>query len=89
MSRVYIVIGEGRVTLRSNTSSTKRVAVILGREVHDRVETIWLDRLVHRAADSFEDGWQASGCLSTVLTRTVRSSILREKQKTRLRRIAR
>ena len=60
-----IIFGGGR----SNTVC----ATILGvdKNEEDEVERIYLDRIVHHI-DTYFAGWQASGAISTVLTKTIK-----------------
>lgn len=69
--RTYTVtVGAQSVTLRRKGESSLRVANILGREVQDGQELIYLDRLVVPPGDiSLGNEWSASGCVSTILMR--------------------
>jgi hypothetical protein len=66
---VSVTIGEDCVTLYEAGRTAAIVAKLLGREVREGYETLWLDRIVHRANFQFTENWQASGAISTILTR--------------------
>lgn len=69
--KVRVSLSEGCATLRQKGQSDVIVAKVLGtnNDGGGQPETIWLDRLVHRAGVEF-DGWQATGAVSTVLHRS-------------------
>lgn len=71
--RTYTVtVGADCVTLRKKGESTLRVGQILGREVHDGHELVYVDRLLVPPGDITLNGdWSASGCVSTILSRRV------------------
>lgn len=71
VSTVDVVIGDGVASFRRRGITEVVVANILGvdRNAHGQLQTVWLDRLVHRRGESF-DGWSATGAISTVLTRS-------------------
>ena len=65
-----IVLTDTDAVIRRKERSNPVVARVLGREVVQGVETVWLDRCVHhRGEDAFEEGWNVSGAVSTVLRR--------------------
>ncbi|NMG29553.1 hypothetical protein [Aromatoleum evansii] len=64
-----ITVGEGVVVIRQQNSSKATVAHILGERVRDGVRYLYLDRLVHFRRGSQLVGWQASGAISTILSR--------------------
>ena len=67
---VQVTLGESTATLKSDGRSSVVVANVLGTELDSegRPCKVWLDRLVHRYGMEFS-GWEASGAISTVLTR--------------------
>ena len=71
--RVSFCIGEGVAVIRREGSTTPIVANILGREVGDQNETIYMDRLVHSAFEDWQD-WTVDGAISTILTRKLTGS---------------
>ena len=67
-----LTIGTECVTLRKRGESRLRVGNLLAREVTDGVEFVYVDRLlVAPGSVDLSDGWTASGCISTILTRTL------------------
>lgn len=65
-----ITIGAECVTLRKRGESHLRVGTILGREMADDVERVYVDRLLLAPGDrELGDGWSATGCISTILLR--------------------
>lgn len=64
-----ISIGTDSVVHRSQNSTNATVAKLLGREVRDGLEIVYLDRLIHETHHSELDGWALSGAISTVLQR--------------------
>jgi len=69
-----ISIGDGWVTVRRHGRSTSIVAKILGEETRKGIRTIWLDRLVHYAGEKALGEWNASGAISTILSRDVKET---------------
>lgn len=65
-----LVVTDSDVIARTSSRSDARVAKVLGREVREGIETIWLDRLLHEPYEAFE-GWVVGGAISTVLRRQV------------------
>lgn len=67
---VQVVIGEGSVSLKRPGQSAVVIAKILGSasDEEGNLQVVWLDRIVHREGDLFA-GWDASGAISTVLTK--------------------
>jgi len=65
-----LVVTDSDAIARASTRSDARVAKVLGREVREGIETIWLDRLLHEPNEEFE-GWVVGGAISTVLRRQV------------------
>ncbi len=63
-----VKIGQGDVAIRRSTSSSVTVAKLLGDETRDGVRVLYLDRLVHTAADIHFSDWHPSGAVSTMLT---------------------
>lgn len=68
--RVDVAIGDVVVVKREGNSSPV-IAGILGmdRDGAGEIETIWLDRLVHKIGEDTFVGWKVSGAVSTVLKR--------------------
>lgn len=66
-----ITVGEGVVVIRQQNSSKATVAQILGERIRDGVRYLYLDRLVHFRRGSQLVGWEASGAISTILSRPV------------------
>lgn len=66
-----VTVGEGVVVIRQQSSSKATVAQILGERVRDGMRYLYLDRLVHFRRGSQLVGWQASGAISTILSRPV------------------
>lgn len=63
-----IEIGAECATVRRRGTTATRVGVILGQEIGDGVELIYLDRLVLPPGDiQIDDNWSARGCISTIL----------------------
>jgi len=67
-------VGDTEVAIRRRNRSGVRVATILGREVRDGYEYIYLDSLVHHVGEDTLGEWRASGAVSTILSRDVRPS---------------
>lgn len=61
-------VGDTGVSVKRK-GHTLALAKILGRTTKDGIESIYLDRLVHKDWETFE-GWNASGAISTILSRT-------------------
>lgn len=66
--RMSFGVGEGVAVVRREGSSVPIVANILGVEVKDGIETVYLDRLVHNGFQDWQD-WIAAGAVSTILSR--------------------
>ena len=47
------------------------VAKILGRELTDAHETLWIDRLLHEPGQQKLGEWEVSGAISSILHRVV------------------
>jgi hypothetical protein len=69
--RVEVAIGDGVVVLKRERSSNPVIAGILGvdRDESGEIETIWLDRLVHKVGEDEFVGWSVSGAVSSILRR--------------------
>lgn len=69
--RVDVSVGDGVVVLKREGQSSSVIAGILGmdRDEAGEIETIWLDRLVHKVGENQFVGWKVSGAVSTVLRR--------------------
>jgi hypothetical protein len=61
---------DGRAVIRFNSGSRPIVAGVLGREVVEGVERIYLDRRIHRPWVEYR-GWQLSGAISTIASRAL------------------
>lgn len=67
----HVTVGATHVTIKRRGRSDMQTAAILGREMKDDGEHIWLDRVVHvNAAEIFADGWTGSGPVVTELIHT-------------------
>lgn len=68
---VHVLVGPTAVAIRRSGRSHDTVANILGveRDAGGQIVTIWLDRLVHRPAETSFVGWAVSGAISSVLHR--------------------
>lgn len=64
-----IEIGAGAVTVRYHGRTAPVTAKILGTEIRCGREYIYLDRLVHRAGDTWR-GFSVSGAISTIISRS-------------------
>lgn len=69
--RVDVSLGDGVVVLKREGQSDAVIAGVLGvdRDESGEIETIWLDRLVHKVGEDTFVGWSVSGAVSTVLKR--------------------
>lgn len=67
---VHVTLGESTATFKSEGRSAVVVANVLGThgDSEGKPCKVWLDRIVHRPGMEFA-GWEASGAISTVLTR--------------------
>lgn len=71
--QVDVSIGDGVVVLKREGQTEPVIAGILGmdRDSDGQIETIWLDRVVHKIGErSFVD-WKVSGAVSSILKRDV------------------
>lgn len=68
-SDAHVTVGDGVVTVKRDGSSTLVLANILGTEAIGKIETIYLDRLVHKAWEGTLGDFTSSGAISTILTR--------------------
>lgn len=67
-----VTVGQSEVTLRKRGQSTLRSAHILGEDQQAGKRIIYLDRLLLPPGNvDLGDGWSASGCVSSILTRNV------------------
>lgn len=59
------------MVLKRERSSNPVIAGILGvdRDESGEIETIWLDRLVHKVGEDEFVGWSVSGAVSSILRR--------------------
>lgn len=62
-----VLVGDGQVVIRRQTSSQVTLANILG--VEEGGDRIYLDRLVHAAWEQEVGGWSCRGAVSTILER--------------------
>ena len=63
-----VTVGQTQVTVRKRGESALRVGTILGTEVQDGRQVIYVDRmLVPPGHVAMRDGWAAKGCISTIL----------------------
>lgn len=69
--RVEVSLGENVVILKREGQSNPVIAGILGvdQNAEGVIETIWLDRLVHKRGESDFVGWKVSGAISSILKR--------------------
>jgi len=68
-SKYSVTVGQGQATIRKRGESQLRTGQILGREVQDGLQVIYLDRLLLPPGETeLRDGWTATGCISTILT---------------------
>lgn len=66
--RYTVTVGQGEVALRTRGQSAIRTGRILGEEIEDGRRVVYVDRLLLPAGTwDLNDGWQASGCISTIL----------------------
>ena len=68
-----VILGDGVVTVKADGRSAPDVAQVLGREVQCGVETVYLDRLLHRPGQDWGE-WTATGAISTILARPLMSA---------------
>lgn len=64
-----VTLGDGVVTVKADGRSALDVAQVLGRETEEGVETVYLDRLLHRPGQDWGE-WSARGAISTILSRS-------------------
>lgn len=70
--RYHVHIGTDCVTIRKKGESRLRVGTILGRESNESSEQIYVDRLLlSPGTKRLTTEWSASGCVSTILTRSL------------------
>lgn len=62
-----VTITESHAVFRSSSQSVPQIAVILGRDVKDGFERIFLDRRI--VPTQLSNGWSASGAITTILSR--------------------
>ncbi len=67
---VHVQVGDADVAVTRSGRSRPIVAKILGceKDAAGAMQTLWLDRVVHRAGETFV-GWETAGAISTVLRR--------------------
>lgn len=68
---VTVTLGDGVATFKRSGSSSVVVANILGKEVGDKQEAFYLDRLVHKPHESQFGEFTVTGAISSILTRQV------------------
>ena len=76
--KITVEIGSEFVGFKREHNSRQNLSArILGREVRDGLEYIYLDRLVDFGAKAFVlvGGWTEGGAISTILTRSVRAVV--------------
>lgn len=64
----HVSLGDPQATFSSPTGTKVLVARVLGRTNANGTERVFLDRVVHGPGAAFV-GWQASGAVSTILSR--------------------
>lgn len=71
--RVEVSIGQDVVVLKREGKSGPVLAGILGvdRDDSGEIDTIWLDRLVHKIGEDQFVGWHVSGAVTSILRREV------------------
>ncbi len=71
---VRVQVGAAGVLIYKPRQSTPLFAKTLGldRDAQGRVTRIWLDRMVHRPGERWENGslWDVSGAVTSILTRS-------------------
>jgi hypothetical protein len=78
---VSVTVTNEHVVVRRSGNSTPAVAKMLGHEKDStgQIQTIWLDRIVHRSYESkFADDdatWVVSGAISSILKRENQSAV--------------
>ena len=75
--KITVEIGSEFVGFRREHNSRQNLSArILGREVKDGIEYIYLDRLVDFGTKAFVlvGGWTEGGAISIILTRSVRAA---------------
>ena len=68
VDRMSVSFGGTSAVIRRDGSSSVILAEVLGKEVTDGVERVYLDRLVHGRFEDWKE-FSASGAISTILTR--------------------
>ena len=69
MSNVKTILIDGEIATVSDPHSSKKYVVkVLGVEYECGNEVVYLDSLIHEESSLFV-GWEASGAISTILTR--------------------
>lgn len=68
-SRITVAVGEHDVAV--SRGSTIVTARILGRDLQQDGESLWLDRLVHAPMETELGAWAVSGAVVSVLTRRI------------------
>ena len=62
-----VLVGDGQVVIRRQTSSQVTIAKVIG--VEEGGNRIYLDRLVHATWEDTIGGWNCRGAVSTILDR--------------------
>jgi hypothetical protein len=70
-SNVFVVVGEGVVTVKREGSNRAVLANVLGKVRGDGVEVLCLDRLVHESHEKQFGEWKLAGAVTTLLSRSL------------------
>lgn len=66
-----VAIHDGVAVLARNGRSAPIVARVLGSEIKDGVQTVWLASLIHEPHEMTVGDWALSGAISTILSRPI------------------
>ena len=66
-----VYVGDEVVTVKRKGSSAVSCASILGTEVVDNVQCIYLDRIVHGPGESTLGQYAVKGAVSSILTKSL------------------
>jgi hypothetical protein len=72
IERVTVTIGEGIAVLKRTGQGSPTIANILGidRDAEGNIETVYLDRMVHKPMETSFEGWTVSGAIATEMRPT-------------------